>query len=397
MLKKKLEHIIAIEFILFSGGVKFFMANQSLAMLIMLLTTVLWFAANNWKIKKSISFNLKLAFTICIWVCLNVFFINPDIRNKSYLIYIILPITCCGCISFLNFYRFRTLYFRYLTILSAVSIVVQLLHDYLGIGTTEFTINNITYHLNYGIFNTEWGTHRLSSIYWEPGQYQIVINYCLCLFVDELRDLSKWRNNLKKFSVLIIALMMTQSTTGYLTFMLLLFSILIFPKAPKKPLKVLISLTLGCIISYTIFTSNAVQNKLNQESYGDQVSYNVRVADNLGCLKLAIEKPFFGAGISTKTASKKLTQYDSITSSNGWLFNAASLGFIYPLFILIILYYGIRRINYGLPTILIWGVLVIAQANESFTMLPYMWMFVFKYASYNYLSNKYRYGTKTIP
>lgn len=391
MLRKFLEHIIAIEFILFSGGVRFFMANQSYAMLVLLITSFIWLALNKWKIGKPFSFNLKITLIICVWVCLNVFFINTDIKNKSYLIYIILPLSCCICISLLDFYSFRNLFFKYLTILSSVSIIVQLIHDYIGIETTLFTINDINYHLNFGIFNTEWGTNRLSSIFWEPGQYQIILIFCLCLFVDELRDLSRWYTNFKKFSIILIALLMTQSTAGYITLMLLIFFIMAFPKTKKRSIKILISFILGCSISYVIFTSDAVQNKLNKESHGAEVSYNVRMADNLGCLRLAMENPYFGAGISTITASNKLLQYDSVTSSNGWLFNAACLGIIYPLFILTVLYWGIRRIVFGMPPILIWLVLIISQANESFTMLPYMWMFIFQYGSYN--SNIFKYGT----
>lgn len=39
--------------------------------------------------------------------------------------------------------------------------------------------------------------YRLSSIYWEPGQLQIVIFFVLMLFADELADLTKVRDNTK--------------------------------------------------------------------------------------------------------------------------------------------------------------------------------------------------------
>ena len=59
--------------------------------------------------------------------------------------------------------------------------------------------------------------YRLSSIYWEPGQLQIVIFFVLMLFADELADLTKVRDNLRKFSPMLVALFFTLSTTAYLT------------------------------------------------------------------------------------------------------------------------------------------------------------------------------------
>lgn len=383
MLKKALEHLIAIEFIVYSGGVKSFMSSQRDAMIVMLVTAFVWFIINKEKKKDIFSYNIKLYGFIFIWVFINVFFINTDIRDKTYLTYLLIPLACCICISLLSFQRFRTLFFLYLTILSAISIVVQLLHDYGGIGATEITINNVVYHFSYGIFNTEWGTHRLSSIYWEPGQYQVVLIFTLCLFVDELRDISRLQVNVRKFFILILALIMTYSTTGYLALMILFFSIFAFPKNSKHSWKIILSIGLGFCLAYLIFMSNAVQNKINKESQGDEISYNVRLADNLGCLRLALDYPFAGAGISTRTASKKLLQYDSMTSSNGWLFVAASFGMIYPIILLLALFLGIKRMKLGTPTILIWVTLVLSQANEGFTMLPYMWMFIFKYKSYS--------------
>lgn len=63
--------------------------------------------------------------------------------------------------------------------------------------------------------------NRLASIFWEPGQYQIILNFTLILCSNDIIDLFKEHRYMiliKKYIILIVALMLTKSTAGYIAF-----------------------------------------------------------------------------------------------------------------------------------------------------------------------------------
>ena len=236
-------------------------------------------------------------------------------------------------------------------------------------------------------FNVDWGENRLSSIYWEPGQFQIVIMFVLCLFIDELRDFSRLRQNIRKFGILILAMFMTFSTTGYLSLGLLFFVVILFSTLNKKyKLLIPFSLIVSCVIAMFIWNTSVVQEKLAQsEDRSEETSYAIRMADNLALLEIAKSSPVFGEGMETRTFEVLSLKYGNRTSSNGWLWTAASNGFPYLIFMLICIYMGIRRMNLGIPNIVILGLLLLSQANEYATFFPYIFIYIFKFRDYKKL------------
>lgn len=377
-MKKRLEHLLAIEYIVLSGSIIIGMQYAGISKFIFILTSILFFITSYkddcWR--KNFNYNLKTLLLLCSWVLVNCILINPS-EIHSFINFIAYPTFAFLTIPFMSFKRFRNLLLKYLNILSLISIIVQLLHNKHVLPAYPVVIDSLRYDVSLYFFNTGWGGNRLSSIYWEPGQYQIVIFYVLCLFTDELIKLHHWRSIIKRFGVLFIALTMTYSTTGYISFITLFAGVLLYSKI-KTFNKVVLLFPIGIIAIYNIIYSSTIQDKM----ITSHVSYNTRINDNIACLNISIENPIFGLGINTENIRRKFLLYDNQTSSNGWLYTSASLGFPYIIIIFILMYKNIKRMKPGIHPVFIFLVLLISQCNEFRIVFPYLWMYIFRYRKY---------------
>ena len=389
---KLLEKIVIWEFLLFSGGLRFSGEYPRLSMILFVITSFCLYRYN--KGMRISPFNLRILFISVAWVLINHLIVNTDLNSNFYMHAILYPIGSCLAISSFNLGRFKKLLLKYLSILAVLSIIVQVLHVFLHIPSTLSLIGSKYFGMCCYFFNVDWGENRLSSIYWEPGQFQIIIMFVLCLFIDELRDFSRLRQNISKFGILILAMFMTFSTTGYLSLGLLFFVIILFSTLTKKyKLLIPFSLIVSCVIAIFIWNTSVVQEKLAQsKDRSEETSYAIRMADNLALFEIAKSSPIFGEGMETRTFEVLSLKYGNRTSSNGWLCTAAYNGFPYLIFMLICIYMGIKRMNLGIPSLAVLGVLLLSQANEYATFFPYIFIYIFKFRDYK----KLVYETKSI-
>lgn len=393
-MKKYLEYILISEFLLFSGGIIFCQLYPTLTLVIFVLTSFLYYYLYKGK-GNSTSPNIKILLLLIGWILLVQFVFVGERNNNRDLVYILNPIGAFFTLSTISFYRFRSILLKLLTILSALSIIVQIGYI-LGIFPTS-PLNPFgklrPYYMCFHFFNVGWGGEisRLSSIYWEPGQFQIIILFTLCMFVDHLRNLTEWIGLLKKFGILILALLMTISTTGYIAFALLIISVFFYSKVKRKKnlFTYLMTGFIGIVIALALWNSDTVQSKLDQRNdVSERTSYAIRMSDNLACLNITLSSPIYGYGIDTKSLKRQLIMNESETSSNGWLYTSVCLGIPYLLVLLICIYRRIKDMNLGIPIILIWAVLVISQCNEYATFFPIMYMYVFKFANHKLIKDE---------
>lgn len=388
-MKNYFEQILVAEFLLFSGGIVFCQLFPSLILVLFILTSFLYYSLYAKRNNKHFFYNFKILLCLILWILLVQYIFIGERNNNRDLVYILNPLGVFFVLSSISFSRFRHILLRLLTILCAISIIVQIGYV-LGIFSISplITPGKIKpYYMCFHIFNVAWGgeTSRLSSIYWEPGQFQIIIIYTLCLFVDQLRNLSEWKKSLKKFGILVLALLMTLSTTGYIVFALLMMSVFLYSKTKKKKniSTYLMTGSVGLFLALALWNSDTIQNKLNQRNdVLERTSYSVRMSDNLACLNITLSSPIYGYGIDTNSIKRQLVMNESETSSNGWLYTSASLGIPYLLFLLVCVYNRIRDMNLGIPIGLIWVVLVLSQCNEYATFFPITYMYIFKFANY---------------
>ena len=374
-MKKYLEQILVAEFLLFSGGIVFCQLYPNLVLVLFVLTSFLYYSLYVKRNSKSIFHNLKILLCLILWILLVQFVFVGERSNNRDLVYILNPLGVFFVLSTISFSRFRRILLRILTILCAISIIVQIGYVLKIFPTSSLILPGkfTPYYMCFYFFNVGWGgeTSRLSSIYWEPGQFQIIILYTLCLFVDQLRILSEWKKSLKKFGILVLALLM--------------MSVFFYSKAKKKKnlLTYLMTGIVGLFIALALWNSDTVQDKLNQRNdVSERTSYAIRMSDNLACLNITLSSPIYGYGIDTKSIKRQLIINESETSSNGWLYTSACLGIPYLLFLLICIYKRLRDMNLGIPVVVIWAVLVLSQCNEYATFFPITYMYIFKFVNY---------------
>lgn len=385
-----LLYIICIELILFSGGVVFFLQNPYGCIVIWFFTCVFYW--NNYRKKQNLILkkNLQIAIFWIFWVLLTTFVVNRSPQDWVFIGVCIFPLGSAFLNSTVNFYAFRACLLRCSQWIFGISIIVHLLHVLRIIGAV-IIMNK--YAISWFFFNTQWGAittsfgqiYRFSGVFWEPGQAQIVIAYILVLFTDDIT--ANFKNIvyiIKRYGILIFAMFLTGSTTGYLVIALLGASIILFSYKRKKNV-ILLSLLLVCssIFVYSVLNSSIVQDKFAQrEDTSERTSYSIRMNDNIACLRAAVENPVFGLGSNTKKMLKTIESYGSVTSSNGWLRACACFGIFVILGYFILMWKNLKYMKLRMPRLIIILTLILSQCNEYYIFFPYMYIYIMRFRYY---------------
>lgn len=395
-MKTKFLYLLCFEFLLFSGGLVTSVDHASLCMITWALTSFLYYYAYR-KAKNAIwAGNIKIYALIISWIFVATFVINDqnaDLSITAPIFYAIGVVFICSVETFENF---RTALLKCANFLLLISIVVHLGHSFGVVPANNVLIGGSPTTMSLYLFHTEWdagsvsslGIYRFSSIYWEPGQAQIVIMFVLLLFTDDIKEkLLNFKYILSKYGILILALVLTQSTAGYLVFMLYFSIVLLLNSTIKKKkyLKPIFGI-LAVLFAFLMFNSSVIQDKFDQRNEkSEDTSYAIRMRDNIVCYEIASENPFFGCGLGSRYLEFQLSSRGSRTSSNGWLLTGAQVGFPYLIFILFFMLKRIKQMNLKIPAILLLLILVLSQCNEAFTYFPYIWIYVFKFKTYKRL------------
>ena len=390
-----LLYIFCTEILLFSGGIRFIDYPRT-CQVIWVATCFLMFLRRPKKVNIVIGSNVYVLFLI-IWAFISTVVFNVKADN-TYFYYIIYPLGMLLAIPYIRFSKFKNHLLWSLNILMLLSVLVHIGYNLNIVPVQHVEIGSQMRNFSFYIFNVKWDEYesvffsftRFSSIYWEPGMCQIVIMFVLVLFTDDIkRNLFNTIYILKKYGILILAILMTCSTMGYLVFALFVSGLIVFSSRKKMLLFPFYALV-GAIFVFSIYNSTVVQDKLEQKNEtSDRTSYAIRMADNIACLNIAIKNPIFGLGCNSKELMKSLIREGSITSSNGWLYSAAQMGITYLVVLLLALYHNLRKMDLGVPTIFPFTILFISQSNEAATYFPYMWIYACTFLSYKLNSNKH--------
>lgn len=230
---------------------------------------------------------------------------------------------------------------KYIYIMIFLSITGVLFYFLAQIGIHFFDyykeFNGHIYHMSplyvYGFKSADIGfltnstTRRNFGIFWEPGGYQGYLSLAILLL---LLNQNKFRKFKLIFIILFISLLSTQSTTGYLIAIILIFVFLIQSKSNQNQrreyriLKKIIFLVIFVVIGIIILRSETVIDKLTDPSGGSIVE---RTNDNIVSLSLVLKKPIFGYGHFN-------SELDEILRSLGVKANSSGL-------FIVMLWYGI--------------------------------------------------------
>lgn len=387
-MKTFLKYIYVIELLLFSGSVCLSVLYPKLCLIIWVFTALLLILACK---EKNLEYNRNVIIAIVSWILIVQFITTTSDFDNKYLTYILFPL---GSIA-LSQFSFNDLRYKLLSALSwlcVFSIIAQVGYDFLNLPAKIVYDSNFgqSWTMIFGVFNVNWGgesldtkLHRMSSIYWEPGEFQIVCFYVLCLFADKLTTFTSIKSIDKRFWPILVSILYSQSTMGYLVLALFIAMIILFRKTEKRSIKNYISTFLILLISiigvYALTQSSVVQDKLEQREYTQyDNSYNIRMIDNISCLNATLDSPIFGYGINTDELNSRLLSLGNHTASNGWLLTSASLGIPFIILLFYLMYKRLKEFKSNIPRVFLMAILIIAQCNEASIFFPYIYLYIFK-------------------
>lgn len=222
-------------------------------------------------------------------------------------------------------------------------------------------------------------TTRLCGIFWEPGIYQMALNICLMMNLELFDKNSNISWRLTKLSLIILAIIMTESTTGYLVLGLIIVGR--YMNKSKRSLKFKI-FTIFLLILFWLMIS--VSPVITDKFSDDNHSFLVRFNDFQALLAMIWDNPFFGFGVYSKAfenAGNKFGLTDA--QSAGFLLQSAQLGIFW-----IIAYYSsiikeYRKRKYKLPLYLVIIIITFLGMGEPLAYSPMMLMNALPFKKYN--------------
>lgn len=338
--------------------------------------------------------NLRILAPVVTWIILVNYFFNHDTTTYKGIVTCIYLLSMCLIASSVNFGRFKNVMLLVANIIAVASIVVQFAYNLGLVGATDPHLQTANSPRALYLFNVDWswtGEGRLASIYHEPGQYQIVLTYIICMFADELSDLKRWfKPNIKKFGIIILAFILTKSTMGYVVMGLVFFTMATNVLLDGKN-KLLFPVIIGIayLVFILIYSSDAIQMKIEQsQNLNAHSSFAIRFADNVALLESIKDKPITGWGSDSLSLLKTLVNRGSVTNSNGVFLAAAELGVVYVFMWFVMLFRGLRRIYNLRLAIGLSIALMLTQMNEVGYFLPIIFIYLFRFKdSTKYSSN----------
>jgi hypothetical protein len=278
-----------------------------------------------------------------------------DIRPTYFLTFFFIFFIVYSVVKALSFDLFR-IFERLLFFLAIISLCIWSIQLALGSDTLFYLISNIK---GIDLFSYVSGNGLSALIYsvqpsyssllyatiprncgyaWEPGAFAVYL--CLAIFIN-LFFIDSDKKGRTRLIVLIIALLSTQSTTGYLIFVIMILSYLL-----NKRLKIVILLLPLVIISLVYVTTLPFMSKkvielidetkgidqLVEESYGSEISFTPqRFTSFLIAFKDFQSNPILGvAGNIEETWTYKIQTNISTISGIGNLLQSFGLcGFFF--------------------------------------------------------------------
>lgn len=255
-----------------------------------------------------------------------------------------------GYIAYLGS-KFRIVFFKTMYLICIISIPLWLLQQFLG-GIPGF---------NYALGKTIWiycyrggeDIVRNCGFFWEPGAFGGYIALLTLLYFNDLAELFK--ANKWKCIVILVALLSTQSTGGYMSFGIIIITYFVISmKSKAKYIFIPLTIT-GVLYAYynLTFLSDKFEGQTESALEMEQGEYS---SSRMGTLMFDFyyisKHPFVGNGLHERTRladhptlAKMLANGDVAAAGNGFSDVIAKWGFIYAF----IFAFVFNRTNKNLP------------------------------------------------
>ena len=340
VLQQYTDSILVFVLLFVSGNLLSTYITEYVYIILLALLVLLYPVKSYWSIKKVVAF---LIFIVSIFVFQRVFLGFVSIAGAFNFLakflsgYLIVKIVGN---------RFAETYLKVIYYLALISLVLYAYVMISGNIPALFVIDKNNYSVVFYNHNVSVdGLKRNSGMFWEPGAFQGYLNLVPLLFINRLLEL--WKKYKKECIVLILALLTTGSTTGYIVFFMILFYQLTF-KQKKVALGVLTSVVLMGSFMFAYLKTDFLGRKIN-EQLENALKMDVQ-AGEVSTSRFAsaildwhyIQKhPLLGNGLHAKTrwadhhflGTERMTGY-----GNGFTWMTASMGIIFMFVYFYILY-----------------------------------------------------------
>ncbi len=253
-------------------------------------------------------------------------------------------------------------------------------------------------HITYLIYTYTKEHHfRNCGMFWEPSAFAGVLNLCLALNVKEFPEL--WKKHKFKLIVIVIALIATQSTAGYIVFFLIgTYFLLFFVKDKTIAFTLLPVLLVVAVIVYT--NATFLQQKVESQSEStltlDKGEFsNTRFGSFIFDMHYIRKHPIVGNGFheSTRYADdpeliQLIEMGENLANANGFSNYMACLGIPF-MFLYLLLSYNGTSVNDKRVGLLVLGVILLSLFSEQWLNFPLFAGLVFiKNSKNKYTENK---------
>lgn len=340
-----------------------------------------------WGLKSDKKFHmpsLGLAFIISAWLLLSDF-IGNGISTRAVGATVV-PLSTYILTSVSDFTVLREKLRRILTWICAGTLITYVIFMTTGIGLTS--ANGIAAQL-FVVFRI-WELERPCAIYQEPGQFQIIIFFILLLFTDELVriNLSRMHYYVRKFGIIIAALLVAQSSMGYICLMVYVMLLFTFNKSMKRNFFVYaLIFSAGIAAAFFLWQSDTIQHKIDPRNFlNRRSSLAERVNDAITLYRMSFISPLTGLGGRSPDYYRYGAMYGGFPHAdgvNGWLNVAVCYGWPFFFLIVISMILGMKRMKPGVPPILLFTVLLLSQADETNAIHYALFLYVFPFNSYD--------------
>ncbi len=253
--------------------------------------------------------------------------------------------------------------YKYINIIYIISLISLVLFSYNclyglipgGIqtkdSTTSFFIYSQIYNLDYTFI------YRNSGMFWEPGAFAGFLNFALLFsFTLPHERTAKIRN---KIIVIILALLTTVSTTGYIVFFIISLYYLYQNRWLGKYLKYLLLILITFLVSYLFFSLDFLYEKISGNSENA-----TRIVAYINYKDLLLDHFFLGRSYITGIIGEE--------SGNGFLSHIIYVGIFGALYYYICLWYTLIKNSHSIifSIFFIFTYILILQGEE-FLVYPF--------------------------
>ena len=385
--KKIVDYWGVLVIILGSGSYSFAHKSYVPAFIVMLLTSLFYLYYDKHAVNKHRLHTLGFVYCLIYGgiIFVNRFIIHTDVLNHSWVSWLFNLIFSFVIICRYPFYVFKKIYLNVLTVLSIISLIV-----FWGIELELFTPQIVNrpgaegQYMEFFFHCVGWNFlfHRNAGLFHEPGAYQYFLNFALIFFIPEIKEGILKRKEKWQRLVIVITLLTTLSTMAYIAFLGIISLIIFFSKYVRVhrslgPIVVLLLLGLFVIA----INSPIIAQKIGENDVGEEhISKVTRARDLITQSEMTLEQPIWGYGIATKNFANR--NYGNTGGCIGLVNNSASLGLLWLLIFLCFAYRGIKRMQLGVPTILVLFIFILIECNENFVDLPITYLFILNFLNY---------------